>query len=216
MKNALLDKRNCPNALWQILRLTGERLSSIPAQEVPLTTVSRCVCLHGLDGGPPPSFIRGQLFLTHPSYMPGPGVLRYPCTVQAGYNTAICVARHKRLLYSHVRHAEGGVMFGILKKLLGQEKPPRRTRGKGRKVNGISTTKPHQPEPNPEPQAKSKPKPTAPVQEGPVREPVGEAQGDERPGKEDTGEDQERGGAGRKAPVARKRRSKKSKAGRPD
>ena len=101
-------------------------------------------------------------------------------------------------------------MFGILKKLLGQEKPPRRTRGKGRKVNGISTTKPHQPEPNPEPQAKPPPKPTAPVQEGPVREPVGEAQGDERPGEEDNREDEGRGRVGGEAPVARKRRGKKS------
>ena len=74
MNNAVLDKRNCPNALWQILRLTGERLSSIPAQEVPLTTVSRCICLHGTDRGPPPSFIRGLFSLTRPSYMPGPEI----------------------------------------------------------------------------------------------------------------------------------------------
>ena len=104
-------------------------------------------------------------------------------------------------------------MFGILKKLLGQEKPPRRTRGKGRKVNGISAAKPHQPEPITEPEAALEP--ITPVQEGPVREPVGEAQGDERPGEEDNREDEGRGGVGGEAPVARKRRGKKSKTSRP-
>ena len=113
-------------------------------------------------------------------------------------------------------------MFGILKKLLGQDpeppKPrqPRRTRGKGRKIDGISTTKPHQPGPITEPEPEAALEPITPVQEGPVREPIGEAEGDERPGEEDTGEDEGRGRVGGEAPVARKRRGKKSKASRPD
>ena len=102
-------------------------------------------------------------------------------------------------------------MFGILKKLLGQEKPPRRTRGKGRKVNGISAAKPHQPEPITEPKPQSEPEPVTPVQEGPIWEPIGEAEGDEGPGEEDNREDEGRGGVGGEAPVARKRRGKKSK-----
>ena len=105
--NAVLkNKRNCPNAILQILRLTGERLSSIPAQEVPLTTVSRCVYIHGSDCGPPPSFIRGLFFLTRPSYMPGLEVIDDLHTVVAGYHTDKCVARRWRLLYSHVMDTE--------------------------------------------------------------------------------------------------------------
>ena len=100
-------------------------------------------------------------------------------------------------------------MFGILKKLLGEQKPPRRTRGKGRKVNGISTADPHKPTYKPELEPESEP--VATIQEGPVREPVGEAQGDEGPGEEDNREDEGRGGVGGEAPVARKRRGKKSK-----
>ena len=104
--NAVLNKRNCPNAILQILRLTGERLSSIPAQEVPLTIVSRCVYIHGSDCGPPPSFIRGLFFLTRPSYMPGLEVIDDLHTVVAGYHTDKCVARRWRLLYSHVMDTE--------------------------------------------------------------------------------------------------------------
>jgi len=87
VNNAVLDKRNCPNALWQILRLTGERLSSIPAQEVPLTSVSEFplpLRLGDSEESPPPSFIRGLFFLTRPGYMPGPGILDAPRTVLAG------------------------------------------------------------------------------------------------------------------------------------
>ena len=80
--NQLLILRNCPSDIMQILRLTGERLSSIPAQEVPLTLVSRCVCIHGTDFGPPPSFIRGQLFLTRLFYMNTPRVLDASRTVE--------------------------------------------------------------------------------------------------------------------------------------
>ena len=104
--NAVLNKRNCPNAILQILRLTGERLSSIPAQEVPLTIVSRCVYIHGSDCGPPPAFIRGLFFLTRPSYMPGLEVIDDLHTVVAGYHTDKCVARRWRLLYSHVMDTE--------------------------------------------------------------------------------------------------------------
>ena len=91
--NQLLILRNCPSDIMQILRLTGERLSSIPAQEVPLTIVSRCVYIHGSDCGPPPSFIRGLFFLTHPSYMPRLEVIDDLHTVKAGYHTDKCVAR---------------------------------------------------------------------------------------------------------------------------
>jgi len=75
-RNSTINKRNCPNDIWQILRLAGERLSSIPAQIVPLTRI--------WDPGPPPSFIRGQFYLTHPSYMAGSGVLVASRTVIAG------------------------------------------------------------------------------------------------------------------------------------
>ena len=116
-------------------------------------------------------------------------------------------------------------MFGILKKLLFQvpeppktkPKQPRRTRGKGRKANGISAANSYKPGLIAERVAVfPEPEPAAAVQEGPVREPVGEAQGDEGPGEEDNREDEGWGGADREAAIARKRRSKKSKASRPD
>ena len=103
-------------------------------------------------------------------------------------------------------------MFGILKRLISKTepvKPVRRTRGKGRRIkDGDSGASPHKLE--------HKPEPTSPVQEGPVREPVGEAQGNQGLSQEDTGKDEGRGGVGGEAPVARKRRGKKGKASRPD
>ena len=132
-------------------------------------------------------------------------------------------------------------MFGILKKLLPQQKPVRRTRGKGRKIqskkaapletvnagelkrevlqrnqDGISTTKPHQSRPVAGSEPEVTLEPVTPVQEGPIGEPVGAAQAHDGPGEEDTSEDQGRGRASGEAPVARKRRGKKSKTSRPD
>ena len=84
-------------------------------------------------------------------------------------------------------------MFGILKKLLPQQKPVRRTRGKGRKINGVSATKPHQSRPVAGSEPEVTLEPVTPVQEGPIGEPVGAAQAHDGPGEEDTSEDQGRG-----------------------
>ena len=104
-------------------------------------------------------------------------------------------------------------MFGILKRLISKTepvKPVRRTRGKGRKINGNSGTHPFKPTSKPDSEPEHKPEPTATIQEGAVREPVGEAQGNQGLSQEDTGKDEGRGGVGGEAPVARKRRGKKS------
>ena len=110
-------------------------------------------------------------------------------------------------------------MFGILKRLISKPepvKPVRRTRGKGRKIDGNSGTHPFKPEYKPELEPEYKPEPTATIQEGAVGEPIGDAQGNQGLGEEDNREDEGRGRVGGEAPVARKRRGKKSKASRPD